>query len=145
MCQRVYQDDPTLPNEERLFRRVHLKQLVVDDDTGLARISSGAFRDKELSINIESVLQSEGKNLDACLKDHLAHKLVSITAGAARQHHQLVCRDPQPKDLSHGLVYGSKNNTQVYEGLRESADWVIPAQAPPYTNILAERHALGME
>lgn len=147
MCQRVYPDDPTLSDEERLFRRIHLKQLVIDDDTGLARISSSAFRDTELSINIESVLQSEGKTASACLKDNSAHKLVSITAGAARQHHQTVCRDPDPlhNNLSHGLVCGSKKERQVQQGLRDSADWVIPSRAPTFTNVLAEKHALGME
>lgn len=147
MCKPAHPDDPTITNEERLFHRVHLTQLVPDDDTGFARVSSGAFRHKELSINIESVLQSEGKTASACLKGNPANKLVSLTAGAARQHHQTVCRDPDPlnDNLSHGLICGSKNSSRVHEGLRDAADWVIPAQAPPYTDILAEKRALGME
>jgi len=145
MCERDYPDDPTLGDAERLLRRVHITFLVPDDDTGFARISSGAFRHKELSINIESVLKSEGKTDSACLKDNWAHKLVSITAGTARQHHQTVCRDPDPlnDNLSHGIVWGSKTQ-HIRDGLRDSADWVIPAQAPPYTDVLAEKQALGV-
>lgn len=144
MCQAAYQDDPTITNEDRLFRRVHLTQLVRDDDTGLARISSGAFRDKELSVNIESILLNEGKSPAAYLQGHLVHKLVSVTAGEARQHSQAVCRDPLPNDLSHGLIVGSKNNRRTLEGLRDSAIWVVPTQAPPYDSVLAEKRALGL-
>jgi hypothetical protein len=144
MCNPVYEDDPTIANEDRLFRRIHLTQLVRDDDTGFARVSSGAFRDRELSINIESILLGEGKTSTACLQNYLVHKLVSITAGVARRLQQAVCRDPLPDDLSHGLVCGAKNNRRVHEGLRDSADWVIPASAPSYADILQEKRAHGI-
>jgi len=144
MCQSVHHDDPAITNEDRLFRRIHLTQLVKDDDTGLARVSSGAFRDRELSINIESILKSEGKTSEACLQNHLAHKLVSITAGAARQHHQVVCHDPLPHDRSHGLIFGSKNNRRIPDGLRDSAAWVIPPEAPLYADIRQEKRAQGI-
>jgi hypothetical protein len=145
MCERDYPDDPTIGDAERLFRRVHITFLVPDDDTGLARISSGAFRDKDLSINIESILLSEGKTPAACLATQTTHKLTFISAGAARQHQQSVCRDPDPlhDNLSHGIVWGPKNKN-VRDGLRDSAHWVIPAQAPPYPDVLAEKQALGL-
>lgn len=144
MCQVAYQDDPTITNEDRLFRRVHLTQVVRDDDTGLARVSSGAFRDKELSVNIESILVNEGKSPAACLHGYLVHQLVSVTAGEARQYSQTVCRDPLPNDLSHGLIAGSKNNRRILEGLRDSAKWIVPAEAPPFEIVLAEKQALGL-
>lgn len=72
------------------------------------------------------------------------HKLVSITAGAARRHRQLVFRDPLPDDLSHGLVYGSKNNRRIPDDLRDSAAWVIPAEAPSYADILQEKRVQGI-
>jgi hypothetical protein len=145
MCERDYPDDPTLGDAERLFRRVHITFLVPDDDTGLARISSGAFRDIDLSINIESILQSEGKGAGACVARYPTHRLVFINAGAARQHQQSVCRDPDPlhDNLSHGIVWGPKNK-HVRDSLRDLADWVIPAEAPPYTDVLAEKQALGL-
>jgi len=144
MCNPVHQDDPAITNEDRLFRRIHLTQLVRDDDTGFARVSSGAFRDKELSINIESILLREDKTAAACLQNYLAHKLVSITARTARQNRQAVCRDPLPYDISHGLVYGSKNNRRIPDGLRDSAEWIIPAQAPLFADILQEKRAQGI-
>jgi hypothetical protein len=140
----MYQDDASIADEDRLFRRIHLTQIVKDDDTGLARISSGAFRDKELSVNIESVLLNDGKEPRHCLRSYLIHKLASITAGGARQYQQVVCRDPLPDDPSHGLVWGSKNSRRVHVGLTDAATWVIPDQAPLYSDILREKRAHGV-
>jgi hypothetical protein len=56
----VFQDNASISDEERLFRRVHLLLLVRDDDTESVRVSSGAFKDKELSVNIESTLAAAG-------------------------------------------------------------------------------------
>jgi hypothetical protein len=142
MSQPDYQDDTSIADEDRLFRRIHSTQ-IVKDDNGFARVSSGAFRDKEMSVNIESVLLSEGKSAADCLQGYRAHKLVSITAGAARQFRQAVCRDPLPEDSSHGLVCGSKSNGRVVEGLRSSAKWVIPDAAPLYSDVLLETQLGG--
>jgi hypothetical protein len=141
----IYQDDALIRDGERLFRRVHLTQLVKDEDTGLARVSSGAFKDKELSVNIESVLANAGNTAEACLQSHKAHKLISITAGNARQFNQAVCRDPLLGDPSHGLVCGSKNRSSIHDGLRAAAAWVIPPIAPPYDEIEAEKRAQGIK
>jgi hypothetical protein len=127
-----------------LFRRVHVAQIVRDEDTGLARVSSGAFKDKELSINIESVLAQTGSSPRSCLSNHKAHKLIFITAGDARRFKQAVSRDPLPDDPSHGLVYGSKNNKSVSEGLRDAAKWECPDAPPRYEDIEAEKRILGM-
>lgn len=139
------QDDATIRDTERLFRRVHLKQLVRDDDTGLTRVSSGAFKDRELSIHIESVLAGIGRPAEWCLQGYGSHKLVSITAGDARALHQIICRDPIPNDASHGLVCGSKNNPRVHEGLRVAARWVVPLGVPRYDDIETEKRALGLQ
>jgi hypothetical protein len=140
----VLEDNMSIRDEERLYRRVHIQQLVRDDDTGLARVSSGVFRDKDLSVNIESVLMDLGNSSKSCLRGSNAHKLISITAQDARHHNQAVCRDPLPDDFSHGLVYGSKNARSVHDGLRAAAAWVIPASAPRYEEIEAETRILGI-
>ena len=139
-----HMDDPSIADDERLFRRIHLKQIVKDEDTGLARISSGAFRDRELSVDIEKVLQSQGEEISFCLKGQRACKLVYLMAGSARQFQQAVFHDPTPENPAHGIVYGSKNNKRVSEGLRDSAIWAIPAQAPPYAELEAEGRGLGL-
>lgn len=140
MCQTARQDDLTIANEERLFRRVPLYQIVKDDDTGYARFSSAAFKDKELSINIESILIKGGDTVEACLHNHQGFKLASFTAGQARQLQQIVCSDPKLGNASHGLVCGPKSSKRVYGGLRDSAQWVIPALAPQYDDIEQEKN-----
>jgi hypothetical protein len=144
MSEQVYEDDPSIKNEDRLFRRVHLAQLVNDDDTGLVRISSGVFKHKELSVNIESSLLNGGSSIETCLCGHQAHKLVFITAGNARRFEQAVSRDPLPNDPSHGLVVGSKNKRSIHDGLRAAAEWVIPPSAPTCEDIETEKHNIRM-
>jgi hypothetical protein len=144
MSQTNYQDDASIQDDDRLFRRVHIKQLVRDEDTGFVRVSSGVFKDRYLSINIESVLTNFGGSAEACLSNFKAHKLISITAGNGRQFNQAICRDPLQGDPSHGLVYGSKNAIRIRDGLRAIAAWVIPMAAPSYEEIEAEKRNLGI-
>ena len=143
MSQTDCKDDASIQDEDRLFRRVHITQLVRDDNTGFARISSGVFKDKDLSINIESVLISAGSSPESCLRNHKAHKLISITAGNGRPFNQAICRDPLPGEPSHGLVYGSKNAKSIHDGLRVVAAWVIPMAAPTNEEIEVEKRKMG--
>lgn len=140
----IFQDNLSVPDEERLFRRVHILFLVRDDNTGSVRVSSGAFQGSELSVDIESTLATTGGSAETCLQNYKAHKLVSITAGEARRFNQAICRDPIPENLAHGLVYGSKSKS-VRNGLRTAASWVIPSIAPPYEEIEVERRKLGIK
>jgi hypothetical protein len=134
-----YQDDTSIRDDERLFRRVHLTQLVKDEDTGLTRVSSSVFRDKELSVNIESALVTAGIPVEASLQNYNTHKLLFITAGAARRFDQAICRNPLPENPAHGLVYGSKSSKHIQNGLRTAAQWAIPATAPRYEDVEVER------
>jgi len=119
--------------------------LVRDDDTGLARVSSGAFKDKELSIHIESALREAGRPIESCLQNDNSLRLVSIKAKDARAFNQAVCRDPTPEDSSHGLIYGSKNNKKISEGLRTAAIWIIPPSAPSFEYVEAEKRVFGLK
>jgi hypothetical protein len=139
------QDDASIRDEERLLRRVHLMQLVQDEDTGCVRVSSGAFKDRELSVDLESVLTECGVDVRDCLQGHPAHKLVGITAQVARLHGQIVYRDPVPENPAHAIVYGNKNSKTVHEGLRSASAWVVPPAPPLWADIRAERQALGID
>ena len=143
MCEKIRQDDLSIGNEARLFRRVHLSQIVRDEDTGLARVSSGAFRDVEMSIDIELILTASGLDERHCLEGHNAHRLVSLSAGGCRQLQQLVCADPDETNPAHGLVCGRKKG-RTPDGLRELSLWVIPPTAPDYESIRNEKRRLGL-
>ena len=131
MCQQAYLDDPEIADETRLFRRIPPSWLVRDEDTGFSRVSSAAFRDKELSIDIETVLILHGETAEHCLRNYPAYALVSLLARDGRNHQQIVCHNPQLENPSHGLIYGIKNR-RVKEGLRDAALWVIPPVAPEH-------------
>lgn len=139
----VYQDDKSIRDDDMLFRRIHLALIVKDENTGLARVSSGAFRDKELSVNIKSIIDGMGMGPETCITNHSTQKLVSFAAREARRLNQTVCRNPLPENPSHGLVCGSKSST-VLNGLVAAVDWAIPAKAPRYEEIETEKHALGI-
>lgn len=130
------QDDASMSDDTRLFRRVHPKQIVPDEDTGLARVSTGAFKDAELSFQIESILRQHNLDPAYCLKSNPQHSLVSILAGQCRQLAQIVCQHPLPLDPAHGLVLGKKTNHKILDGLREAAQWVIPPTAPAFPPLL---------
>jgi hypothetical protein len=139
----VFEDNESIANEETLYRRISVHYLVPDEDTGFARVSSGAFKHRELSVNLHSVLEQNGYSPDACLSAYPLERLVSLRAEAARSCNQALCRDPLPDDLSHGLVYGNKNG-KTPEKLTAASNWVIPAGPPPYTQVEAEKKAAGL-
>ena len=125
----MFDNDPTIPDGERLFRRIHPQQLVPDErNAGRRRVSSGAFRDEELSIVIESTLSESGRQPADLLQAHSRHTLVAITAATARTHDQKVARDPEPEEPAHGVVFGKKRKCAAV--LADSVEWIIPADAP---------------
>ena len=86
------EDDVSIPNHDRLFRRVHEKQLALADD-GSLRPSSAVFKDPELSVNIESLMVEQGRPPEDTLKGFPGCFLTSITAGQVREHGQVVVKD----------------------------------------------------
>ncbi|MFQ5853058.1 MAG: hypothetical protein ACE5JU_21065 [Candidatus Binatia bacterium] len=96
-------DDPTINSQERLWRRVHPKQLYFDSETNEARVSSAAFSSRgELSVALAS--QTTIQDL---LVNYPEHSVVEFDAGLARSAGCIVVRDPQPGDPAHALVCGS--------------------------------------
>jgi hypothetical protein len=80
-----YQDDPSIPDDAELLRRIPQIHLVADDSLGCLRVSSAAFRDSPngspLSVFLHDVLRQEGRGSGAGLVGHPDFSLVSITAG----------------------------------------------------------------
>lgn len=102
-------DDPTISNEERLWRRVPLEWIKIDPNTGNPIISSAAFRPSdEMSVNIASQTTPE-----EVLKNDPRHSLAEFNAGYAREIGCIVVRDPLPDDRSHALVCGKNPNGRL--------------------------------
>lgn len=112
-------NDPGIVNDDDLWRRITPDWVVFDKNLGRVRPSSAAFRDQSLSVLLARE-DNEERALTGWREKGFA--LAAVTAGLARQLHQLVCRDPTPADPSHCLVEGKKKRAD--ETLAKAARWV---------------------
>lgn len=106
-----------------LLRRVTPNQIVHDDNLGHRRLSSGAFRDRQLSVDAECLLEAAGLDWQFSLRDHPEFFLVRFTAGFARRQRQQVAHRPIKGNDYHAEVSGSKSNPICNE-FRTAAAWV---------------------
>jgi hypothetical protein len=123
MATAIYHDDPTITNEDDLWRRIHPTQVVSDENRGIIRPSSAAFEDSSDGTPM-SVLLAEGQDPIGALKKHDGYWLAAITAGLARQCQQGVTRDPLIDELAHALVFGKKTKA-VRQRFAREARWVV--------------------
>ena len=129
MADTPFADDPSISGDERLFRRI-ARTWVDWDEYGNPAISSAAFKDPELSVNLESVMARDGRQPADALGSYSGYGLAAITAAHARSLNQVVARDPLPEEPAHGVVYGQKKRGGIAAKLRDGAIWVVtPAQA----------------
>ena len=121
---RVYENDASIGDAERLFRRLPPTWVLWDED-GSPRISSAAFKDEELSINLESVMASAGRSPSDAVRDYAGYGLAAFTAGEARALNQKVARDPNTEEPAHGVVFGPKKRGGVAQRLRDASYLVV--------------------
>jgi hypothetical protein len=128
---RVFEDDPSIPGDERLLRRIP-RTWINWDEHGNAAISSAAFRDEELSINLESIMARDGQPPADAIRNYRGYGLAALTAAHARSLRQAVASDPLPEEPAHGVVYGQKKRGGIGRKLRDGAIWVVP---PPRSDL----------
>jgi hypothetical protein len=121
---RVFEDDLSISGNENLFRRIN-PSWTLWDDSGTPTISSAAFRDEELSVNIESLMIRDGRPPEDAIRGYPGFGLAVITAAYARSLGQAVAADPKPEEPAHGVVYGHKRRGHIDKRLRESARWQV--------------------
>lgn len=129
------EDDASIADAEDLWRRVHPRQVVPDDNLGRVRPSSAAFKDYELSC-LRAREDTPERALAAIAADGLSwgkkgFSLAALAAGLARRLKQAVCRDPTPEDPAHVLVVGKKKSGRVSGTFAEEARWVGAAPTLP--------------
>ena len=119
------QDDPTIPDSDCLFRRVRPNQLFTEPD-GSKRPTSAVFKNRELSVNIESLLVRQGRPPEDTLTGYPDVCLTSVKAGQVREHKYPIIKDCEPpNDPAHGLVLGKKTNAFANAMLR-AQKWIVP-------------------
>ena len=142
MATNHFDDRDNISNDERLLRRIHLS-LIVEGQDGTAKVSTAAFRDQELSVNIESKMLEAGRTPADSLANNPNDLLVSITARVCRANGQLVGPDPVPTEPAHGYVFGTKGKS-VQRSLRDSAEWVVPSTSLSWSKIVDLKRELGI-
>jgi hypothetical protein len=116
-------DDGSIADDWWLLRRIHPEQIVPDKMTGHPRVSSAAFRDAALSVDVEELLEKEGFDWRFSVKDHPAHSLAKIQALHPRSLQQAVVSSPLPDNAAHAEVRGHKSGS-VSRALSQACLWV---------------------
>jgi hypothetical protein len=124
-------DDPSIPDDARLLRRIIPEWIVADENNNSKRVSSQAFCNSStgdgtedgMSVFLEPVLIEEARGTDSVLKGYESNALIAMTAGWVRSWQQWVIRDPLPDESSHAQVMGEKNSN-TRRKLARSYEWV---------------------
>lgn len=87
-------------------------------------MSTAAFDNLEMSVDLASVRLSRGEPLTATLDGYEGFGLVAITAGTARAKSQAVCRAPLASNPAHGLVVGNKSDS-VKKFFKNHCDCIV--------------------
>jgi hypothetical protein len=115
-----------IPNDTGLLRRIHPKQVVRDKILGRCRPASGAFKDKEMSVDAESILHAHGLDWRFSLRHFPGFSLVRFPAGEVRARGLKIVymsRPPeQPDNPAHAHVIGTTE--AVARDLAVLSTWV---------------------
>lgn len=123
------EDDPNVADDEVLLRRIAPGQ-VQWGEAGGPEISSAAFRELELSVNIKSTMLRDGRAVKDSLRGHSGFGLAAFTARHARSLDQAVFPEPTPEEPAHGVVHGRKSRS-IARKLRDGAAWIVLPARPP--------------
>jgi hypothetical protein len=129
-------DNAPVPADTALYRRINpdAPHLVWDRNLNCWRISTGAFRDPNLSVGIGDRLEELRRPPETLLDGYTGQYLVAFPARAATDMSLTVVRDPMPSEPAHGAVLGKKRKT-VMKALATACEWVVRPEGccePPY-------------
>ena len=77
-------DDGSIVNEACLLRRIRPEQVVDDANAGSRRPSSAAFKDPDMSVDAEPILNANGSDWKFSPQGYAGYSLVNLKAGDAR-------------------------------------------------------------
>ncbi len=124
-----FTDDPTILDDAVLWRRIPPWHVVPDDNLGVMRPSSAAFKDSpdgsSMSVFLAELVERDGRKAEDALVGHTDYALSAFGAGLARRCKQGVASDPQPDEPAHAVVFGTKTKS-ISRALAKGSEWVIP-------------------
>jgi hypothetical protein len=120
-----------IDNEDHLLRRIRPDQIVEDKNTGNWRPSSAAFKDPNMSVDVEPMLISVGLDHTFTIKNTPTYSLVRLKAGDARAldgitvEHRPIAGDAQTEaNPAHAEVVGKKTPGTANR-LRDRSSWAV--------------------
>lgn len=113
-----------IPDDCNLLRRINPVHIVADANTGRRRLSSGAFRDRQMSVDAECLLSDDGLDWTFTTRGFSNCFLVRFTAGFARQQQQSVDHKPLPDNPYHTEITGRKSDP-ICNAFRGAVTWVV--------------------
>jgi hypothetical protein len=116
-----------VPNDSGVLRRITMTFFRIDPGTGRRRLTSGAFKDREMSVDGEALMATANVDWNFSLRKWPDAFLVRLNAGMLRQKNQIIEHKPNPPEQDdnpyHCEVIGTKNGTTA-SALRDSVEWV---------------------
>ena len=126
---KAYVDDPSIVDDDQLWRRIHPSWWVMDRNLGERRLSSAAFDDPHdgtaMSVDIARLRVS----VEDALAQHDGYGLAAFAAKVARDFGQGIERAPLSTNAAHAEVFGSK--TKKVRKQWAAASQVLRAPATP--------------
>src|SRR5215210_2484636 len=126
----AYPDDPTIPDDAVLWRRIHPLQVKWDDNRRCHYLISGAFSDSSKPpppTPMSAFLADETEGEDAVMHSYPNWGLVAFMAGQAREHGLRIARTPEAEREQHepGHIYIAGNKAdRVKRALRDQVRWI---------------------
>lgn len=145
----VYEDDPSIPDEELLYRIV-TTATTLWSGTKAVRGTTNAFQDRpeaaldDLGVPATGVsvfLSSQMETTGRAVADLLTgwgpdYGVVSLLAGAARAEGQGITRWPTERSPEHGMIFvlGGAKKSKGQSKRMAAASVVVIAPPPPHTS-----------
>jgi hypothetical protein len=115
-------DDGSIADDHDLLRRVRPDQVIDDQNLGIRRPSSAAFKDPKLSADSEHILSQSGLDWRVSLQSHAGYSLARLKAGVPREQGLPVIHKPLESNLAHVEVHGKKTQG-IANSLVASCSW----------------------
>ena len=129
MCTPARSDDPTVPDESFVYRRIRPGEHKYDNREQRVMPNSGNFCDHPqkgpVSVDLGCEMEARGKPEAVVLKGHEGYHLVKIPVRVVRELGLGVVRTPDDDNPCHGEIRGRKTKS-IMKKLARKATWVVP-------------------
>ncbi len=120
-----FTDDPTIGDDQIIWRRVSDAQTVYDSNLKRKRLSSACFNQNGRANPVSVYIASETQSARAVMEEGTEPFLAALTVGFIRQLHLGIIRDSSSGSPGHALLLGRKTKSTL-DKMARTAKWVDP-------------------